>query len=230
MKLVNPFQYHKLVREDGGPTGRKYITPIGEKLSSVTTILDATKSEDSKSTLENWRKRIGHAQASQITTEAADLGSLVHAHMEAYIKGEDRPDGNNLFRVMSRNMSNVLINQGMINVDEVWGVEANLYHSSLWAGTTDLVGVYNGKPSIMDFKNTIKPKKKEWVQDYRAQLAAYSMAHNWLYGTDINQIVILMVSRDCIFQEFIWNMDDYKESEHIWSIRVAKFYGIDLQN
>ena len=225
MNIINPFEYHKLSREDGGPDGRKYLTPDGVKLSSVTSILDST---GDKSFLHAWRKRIGDKEADRISQESASLGTAVHTHLENYITGRPRPTGTNLGRVMAKNMSDVIIEKGLCHVGDIWGVEAALYHSELWAGTTDLVGEYKGQPSIIDFKNTKKPKNIEWVQDYRCQLAAYSMAHNWLYDTDISQIVVLMVSRDCTFQEFIWRADDYVESEHMWSCRVAKYYGLDL--
>ena len=148
----------------------------------------------------------------------------MHAHLEAYVLGEQRPGGTNYGRVMAQKMADTIIAEGLIDVDEVWGVEAHLHYENLWAGTTDLVGVFQGKPAIMDFKTTIKPQKREWVEDYRLQLAAYAMAHNLLHGTDIQTTVVFMVSRDCEFQRFVWSGHEFEESTVLWSKRVADYY------
>ena len=220
--IVNPrYTYKKLDRQDGGGQGRVYVDEAGNKIPSVTTILSKTKD---MSHLVAWKKRIGEDKAQQITTESAGLGTTMHAHLEAHILGEQRPVGNNYGRLMAARMADNIIANGLIDVDEVWGVEAHLHFENLWAGTTDLVGLYQGQPAIMDFKTTIKPKKEEWVQDYRLQLTAYAMSHNALYGTDISTLVVFMVSRECEFQKFVWRATDYKESELMWAQRVSDYY------
>jgi genome maintenance exonuclease 1 len=125
---------------------------------------------------------------------------------------------------MAQRMADTVIAEGLIDVDEVWGVESHLYYENLWAGTTDLVGTWQGKPAIIDFKTTIKPKKREWVEDYRLQLAAYAMAHNNIHGTDIKTTVVLMCSRECEFQKFVWEGDEFEESTLLWSQKVADYY------
>ena len=219
---INPlFNYKKLKRDDGDGNGRVYVDEIGNKIPSVTTILSKTKDI---SHLLAWRKRIGDAKAKQITEESAGLGTTMHAHLEAYVLGQPRPGGNNYGRLMAKRMADTVIAEGMIDVDEIWGVESHLHFENLWAGTTDLVGVFQGRPAIIDFKTTIKPKKPEWVEDYRLQLTAYAMAHNLLYGTDISTLVVFMVSRECEFQKFVWGGPEYDESQLLWSNRVADYY------
>lgn len=215
------YEYRKLDRQDGGSQGRVYVDAAGNKIPSVTTILGKTKD---MTHLIAWKKRIGEDKAKQITEESAGLGTTMHAHLEAYILGEERPGGNNYGRLMAKRMADTIISEGLIDVDEAWGVEAHLHYENLWAGTTDLVGMFQGKPAIMDFKTTIKPKKREWVEDYRLQLAAYAMAHNLAYGTDIQTTVVFMVSRDCEFQRFVWSGPEFEESTLLWSKRVADYY------
>jgi len=218
----NPiYEYRQLDRQDGGSQGRVYVDAAGNKIPSVTTILSKTK--DMKHLIA-WKKRIGEDKAKQITEESAGLGTTMHAHLEAYVLGQERPGGNNYGRLMAKRMADTIIAEGLIDVDEVWGTEAHLYYENLWAGTTDLVGMFQGKPAIVDFKTTIKPKKREWVEDYRLQLAAYAMAHNAIYGTDIQTTVVFMVSRDCEFQRFVWSGPEFEESTLLWSKRVADYY------
>jgi hypothetical protein len=220
--LYNPiYTYKKLNRQDGNGNGRVYVDATGNKIPSVTTILSKTK--DITHLIE-WKKRIGEDKAKQITEESAGLGTTMHAHLEAYVLGQDRPGGTNYGRLMAQKMADVIIAEGLVEVDEVWGVEAHLNYESMWAGTTDLVGVYNGKPAIMDFKTTIKPKKKEWVEDYKLQLAAYAMAHNANFGTSIDTTVVFMVSRECEFQKFVWTGAEFEQSTLEWAQRVSDYY------
>ena len=221
VKYTPLYEYKKLDRRDGGSQGRVYVDTAGNSIPSVTTILGKTKD---MTHLIAWKKRIGEDKAKQITEESAGLGTTMHAHLEAYVLGEQRPGGTNYGRLMAQKMADTIIAEGLIDVDEVWGVEAHLHYENLWAGTTDLVGVFQGKPAIMDFKTTIKPKKREWVEDYRLQLAAYAMAHNLLHGTDIQTTVVFMVSRECEFQRFVWSGHEFEESTVLWSNRVADYY------
>jgi genome maintenance exonuclease 1 len=102
----------------------------------------------------------------------------------------------------------------------------------LYAGTTDCVGVWNGKPAIIDFKQTNKPKKREWIGDYFLQLTAYAQAHNEMHGTDINTGVILMCakpdSKDATpqYQEFVLEADEFDHWSEQWMKRVELYYQI----
>lgn len=220
MNITSPFDYGIGRRsEEGGK--RHYLTEQNKKVPSVTTILSHSK--DMTHLLE-WQKRIGKDAADTITRESAALGTMMHTHLENYIQGKERPGGTNIGRVLAKNMADVIINKSLCHVDEVWGIEVPLIYDSLWAGTTDLVGIYKGLPTIMDFKTTRKPKKVEHIQDYQLQLTAYKLAHNLKFGTDIKRGVIFMVSRDLQYQEFMWEGKDFEDAEHDWVSRVEKYY------
>ena len=221
MKINRVYDYQVLTRIDGKK--RLYATPGGGKVPSVTTILDATSD---KTHLIAWRQRVGEEKAKQITKEAAGVGTSMHGFLENYTKGEELPNKTNLVHVQGRKMAEVVIQDGLSKVDEVWGSEVHLYYPDLYAGTTDLVGVHNGVPAIMDFKQTNKPKKEEWVDNYKLQGAAYALAHNHVYKTDIRKIVIMMCSRDLQYQEFVVEGEAFDEWSKGWSDRLMQYLGI----
>ena len=225
-KLYNPnkFNYEPIQRIniDGK---RRYATPDGEKLPSVTTILDFTKSEESKQALEQWRKNVGHAKAQAITIEAANRGTRMHKFIEDYIKtGQISESGSNPYSIESHKMAQNIISQGLVNCNEFWGTEVPLYFPRVYAGTTDLCGIHDGSEAIMDHKQTNKLKKREWIDDYFVQLAAYANAHNELHGTNIRKGVIFMCSKDLVYQEFIIEGTEFDKYTIMWFERVAKYY------
>jgi genome maintenance exonuclease 1 len=205
---------------------RHYCLPDGSSVPSVTTILDKTKSEESKQALNNWKKRMGTAKAQEITTEAASRGTRMHKWLETYVKDGDMGlPGTNPFSIQSHAMANVIVFEGLANnVTEYWGVEVPVYYSGLYAGTTDCLGLWKGKPAILDFKQTNKPKKREWIEDYFAQLAAYALAHNNTHGTDIKTGVILMCSADNLYQEFVLEEAEFEFYSNRWLERVEQYY------
>jgi hypothetical protein len=204
---------------------RHYCLPDGSKVASVTTILDATKPEEEKQALQNWRKRMGPAKAQEITTEAASRGTRMHKWLENYvINGSIDAPGSNPFSQQSHTMASTVIEQGLSHMTEFWGVEVPLYYSGLYAGTTDCVGVHKDAPAIIDFKQTNKPKKREWISGYFLQLAAYAMAHNNMHGTDISKGVILMCSADNQYQEFIVEGEEFAFWTDEWLKRVELYY------
>ncbi len=200
---------------------RVYVTPDGDKLPSVTTILSSTKD---MTHLIEWRKRVGVENAKRITTEAAGVGTAMHANLERFICGIDRQPGNNQVHVKANDMASVIIENGLKDVDEVWAMEQSLYFPGLYSGTTDLCGVYKGKPAIMDHKQTKKPKKAEWVEDYYLQLVAYAMAHNEVYGTDIKSGIIFMCSRDLQYQQFEVTEETFPKYQDMWLNKVEEYY------
>jgi len=220
----NKFNYQPLPRmEIDGK--RRYATPDGEKLPSVTTILDATKSEESKQALNNWRKRVGTVQAQAITTEAAGRGTRMHKWLENYIKtGETGEPGSNPYSIQSHTMAHRIISQGLVKCTEYWGTEVPLYFPKVYAGTTDLCGVHDGSEAIMDHKQTNKPKKREWIDDYFVQLAAYANAHNELHGTKIRKGVIFMCDPNAMYQEFIIEGTEFDKYTDMWFKRVEQYY------
>jgi genome maintenance exonuclease 1 len=224
MAITNKFPYTDLqrVNVDGS---RRYVTPDGNKLPSVTTILDATKSEDSKKALQNWRNRVGHAKAQEITTEAAGRGTRMHKWIENYIKLDATGDpGTNPYSIQSHAMAQSIISQGLVNCTEYWGTEVGLYFPEIYAGTTDLVGVHAGDEAVMDHKQTNKPKKREWIDDYFVQTTAYANAHNEVWGTKIRKGVIFMCSADVIYQEFIIEGNEFDRYADLWWKRVEQYY------
>lgn len=224
MYIPNKYNYVPMSRvEIDGK--RRYATPDGEKLPSVTTILDATKSEESKKALMEWRKRVGAQKAQEITTEAAGRGTRMHKWLENYIKtGATGEPGSNPYSLQSHTMAQTIISEGLIKCNEYWGTEVPLYYPKIYAGTTDLVGVHDGDEAIMDHKQTNKPKKREWIEDYFVQLAAYANAHNEVHGTKIRKGVIFMCSADNLYQEFILEGSDFDKYSDIWFKRVEKYY------
>lgn len=229
------FNYKSIPKETIGGK-RLYATPDGQKLPSVTTILDATKSDESKKALQNWRNAVGHDKAQAITTEAANRGTRMHTYLENYIKtGELKDRGTNPFSWPSHAMAKVVINEGLKNVNEFWGIEIPLYFPSIYAGTTDGVGIHLGNECILDYKQTNKPKKREWIDDYFTQLCAYAEAHNELYGTKISKGVVLMCVKPEIdannqiitqpqYQEFIIEGVEFQKYRDIWWERVERYY------
>jgi len=216
---------------------RFYATPDGNKLPSVTTILDKTKPEEKKLILEQWRRRVGHEKAQQITTEAANRGTRMHTYLEHYVKnGELKDRGTNPFGWASHAMAEVVIDQGINNrVNEFWGYEVPLYFPQVYAGTTDAAGVHLNEEAILDYKQTNKPKKREWIEDYFLQLCAYAEAHNELHGTRIRKGVILMcvkpvtddmgnVLSEPEYQEFVLEGDEFERYRGLWWKRVEQFY------
>ena len=224
--MYNPNKYNYVpmsrVEIDGK---RRYATPDGEKLPSVTTILDATKSEESKQALQNWRKRVGVQKAQEITTEAAGRGTRMHKWLENYIKtGATGEPGSNPYSIQSHLMAQSIITQGLVKCNEYWGTEVPLYYPKIYAGTTDLCGIHDGDEAIMDHKQTNKPKKREWIDDYFVQLTAYANAHNEVHGTKIRKGVIFMCSADNLYQEFILEGSEFDKYSDIWFKRVEQYY------
>ena len=220
----NKFNYVRLNKEtiDGS---RKYATPDGEKLPSVTTILDATKSEESKKALQEWRNRVGHKQAQEITTEAAGRGTRMHKYIEDYIKtGILNEPGSNPYSIQSQQMARSIIEKGLCKLNEAWGVEVPLYFPKMYAGTTDLCGVHDGAEAIMDHKQSNKVKKREWIDDYFTQSAAYATAHNEVYGTSIRKGVIFMCTADNQYLEFIIEGNEFDSYVDKWFRRCEQYY------
>jgi genome maintenance exonuclease 1 len=215
MHINKIFDYRPLERINT-PEGRRYIVGEDQRLPSVTTILGKTK--DMTHLLE-WKKKVGEAEAAKIVATASSLGNSMHKNLENHILGESM--GGN---VLSQILAKVIIKEGLSKVDEIWGTEVALYSTGLYAGTTDLIGIHEGIPSIMDFKNSLNPKKREWIDDYFMQLAAYSMAHNEMFGTSINRGVVMIATRDAKYQEFIIEGDEFTKYETMWAEKLYVYY------
>ncbi len=222
MKWKNKFNYPKSTRsiEDGY---RKYF--LGEeKLPSVTTILSATKSEEEKAALANWRERVGFKEANRIKTEASSRGTSMHSYIEDYLRGrinESFFESNEQYK----NMAKEIIENGIDNkLDEIYGIEETLYYPEQYAGTADLIGVYQGNDVVIDFKQSNKPKKTDYIQDYFLQLGAYTLAHDVVYGTKMKAGIILLCTKDILFQEFKIEGAELEMYQNLFLGRVKKFY------
>jgi hypothetical protein len=227
MKLVQKFTYTPLTREDGGPNGRMYIDPTGDKLPSVTTILDRTKSDETKRALEQWKRRMGAKKAEDIKNEAAFRGTLMHGYLERHLKGENPQAGTNYYHKQGYKMAGVILETFLQPfLDEFWALECALYYPGLYAGTSDMIGVYQGQESIIDFKQTNKLKTDDRINDYKVQLAAYLSAHNKIHGTNIKQGVILMCSKDLEPQSWVIRGNEMEQAINEWWTRVAKYHAV----
>jgi genome maintenance exonuclease 1 len=223
--FVERFQYKNCRQINDPVTGKRvYQTPDGERLPSVTTILGATKD---MTALNEWRKRIGEDKAAQITREAAGVGTAMHANLERFIIGEQRQPGNNPVHVQANKMADIIIENGLSRVSEVWALEQSLYFPGLYSGTTDGIGVFDGDPVVFDHKQTNKPKKEEWIDDYKIQLVAYILAHNEVYGSDIRRGVVFMCSRDLQYQQFDLLPQDFNKYQDIWLNKVQEYYDLN---
>lgn len=221
--LINKiYNYPTLTRVETEGS-RRYQLPDGSLVPSVTTILSAVKDI---SHLKEWIERVGEERANQIKVEASTLGTGIHENLENYIHGRPMSGA-----FMEQALAKLIIKKGFGRLKEIWGTEVSLYSQGLYAGTTDLVAVLdNGLPAIVDFKNSLKPKKLEWIEDYRAQLGAYAVAHNEMFGTSINQGFLMIATRDGQYQEFHFEGSEFDECIDIWLGKLDSYYRLDLKS
>ena len=223
MKHNKKFKYPRTKREliEGH---RHYDINEGQwKLPSVTAILNKTQPAEKREALRKWREAKGEEEATRIVDSSAARGTAMHKILEKYILEDGYLDltDNGL---QAHNMAKQVIERGLCNVPEFYGSEATLYYPGLYAGSTDLVCIHKGEDAIVDFKQTNKPKKREWVGDYFLQLGAYGMAHDYVYKTTINKAVIMMCSKDNYYQEFVIQGPEFREAKHNFLKRVTEYY------
>lgn len=219
--ISNKYDYRKLTRVEVDGK-RRYDWGGDIPVPSVTTILSATKDQTH---LIEWRKRVGEEKAKEITTEAAGVGTRMHKYLEDYIASGEWPvPGSNPYAQKAHAMATRIKVHALDDVNEIWGSEVALYMPQLYAGTTDLVGVYKGNPCIMDFKQSNKVKKKEWIEDYYLQMTAYALAHNEIHGTDIREGHVFMCTRDEQYLQFDLWPDEFSDWSNKWWDRVYEYY------
>ena len=221
MKRNNCYKYPKTQREK--IEGKRHYVFDKEKLPSVTTILDITQPAEKRESLAAWRAREGEDNAARIVASSAARGTAMHKILEMYILEQGYLDETNVGK-QAHNMALQVIQNGLSNVTEYYGTECTLYYPGLYAGQTDLVGIHKGQDAIIDFKQTNKPKRKEWIGDYCLQLAAYAMAHNMLFNTKITKGVIMMCSKDNYYQEFVIEGLEFQKHMHNFLRRVDEYY------
>ena len=194
-----------------------------EKLPSVTTILSACQSDEKKESLARWKAKMGDKAADKVRDDAAERGTAMHKYLEAHIDGTGLKDLTPL-GVQAETMATKIIESGLRDLEEVWGQEVTLYYPGLYAGATDVVGIFDGQPAIIDFKQSNKPKRREWIEDYFEQLGAYCMAHNYVYGTKIQSGVILMCTKDFMFQKFEVSGREFVRYQHAFLKKVDQYH------
>ena len=222
-KFIYPKSQRSLIQ------GSRHYDINDKLLPSVTTIVSATQSEEKRQSLAAWKARLGDQAADRVRDIAALRGTAMHTYLEAYVRGTGHKDLTSVGRE-AEPMAQQIINQGLSGLEEIWGSEVTLYYPDLYAGATDVVGIYNSRESIIDFKQTNKPKRREWIDDYFIQLGAYAMAHNYVYGTKIQQGVILMCSKDKFFQRFEVSDKEFVNYQHAFLKKVDEYYRNCSQN
>ena len=219
--MINKFEYPKLERVDTD-IGRHYLDSDNKPVPSVTTVLSGTSK--SKDGLIQWRNRVGDEEADRIIKQSTDIGTAVHEAIEKFLNKEDWDNfDNSSDQILAKSISNKFIKDALNGITEIWGLEVGLILDNLYAGTADCVGLYKDIPTLIDFKTAKKIKKRDWIEDYFLQGCAYANAHNVMFGTDIQQIVILMVDRNLIFQEYIVRPTEFSYLTRKWKNRLIEF-------
>jgi len=220
--ITNIYTYPELKRQESDK-GRFYLDSNNHPIPSVTTVLNKTSNK--KDSIQQWRNRVGEEEANRIIKQSTDIGTMVHEALELYLNEQEwRNFSDNQDGVLAERMTEKFIKSGLNSITEVWGLEVGLILDGLYAGTADCVGKINGVPSLIDFKTARKMKKREWIEDYFLQCCAYANAHNVMFNTDINQIVILMIDRDLIFKEFIVKPTEFNILTKLWKKRLIEFH------
>ena len=221
MKWNKLYHYPPCVRST--TDGLRTYNVGNENLPSVTSILQAPQSDEKRASLARWQAKVGKNEATRVKEQAASRGSNMHLHLEKHILGQGHMDLTEEGKT-AQSMAQTVIDKGLGDLQEIWGSEVTLWYPGLYAGATDVVGVYDYEDSIIDFKQSNKPKKKEWIEDYFMQGAAYAMAHNQVYGTEISQCVILMCTPDNYFQKFQIKGKEFKQYKHKFLEKVDLYY------
>ena len=220
--ITNIYTYPELKRQDS-EEGRFYLDSKNLPVPSVTTVLNKTSNK--KDSIQQWRNRVGEDEANRIIKQSTDIGTMVHEALESYLNEQEwRNFSDNQDGVLAERMSEKFIKSGLGSITEVWGLEVGLILDGLYASTADCVGKINGVPSLIDFKTARKMKKREWIEDYFLQCCAYANAHNVMFNTEINQIVILMIDRNLIFKEFIVKPTEFNILTKLWKKRLIEFH------
>jgi len=193
----------------------------GMRMPSVTTILSKTKDQ---SFLTAWKNKVGHENAERIKNNSSNRGTIMHKFLEKHIEGLGHDDLTTIGKE-AKIMAQKIIDDGLCNVSEYYGSEVSLYYHGLYAGSTGLVCMHDGMETIVDFKQANRPKKEEWIEDYYLQIAAYAMAHDQVYGSNIQQGVIMVCTPDLYYQEFKCEGEKMRHYRHEFLKRLSQYHG-----
>ena len=218
MKWNKKFEYVRGPRST--VQGSRTYDIEGKPLPSVTTILDKTKDQDY---IIKWKKRVGIDEATRIKNLSSKRGTAMHKFIEKHLEGTGYDDITTIGRE-AKPMARKIIEDGLAPLEEVWGSEVTLYYPDLYAGTTDLVGIYNGLETLIDYKQSNRPKQREWITDYFLQVGAYCLAHDYLYNTRIKQAIIMVCTPDLYYQEFKVEGIDLRQQKYNFMDRLEKYH------
>ena len=218
MKRNEKYKYAtgKQINEDSG----RIYDVAGYRLPSVTSILSRTKDQGF---LKEWRAKVGDKEADRIMNLSSVRGTAMHKYLESHITDigyEDLTDTGK----QAKTMAEKVIEIGLAPVDEYYGSEVTMYYPGLYAGQTDLVCIHDGEDAIVDFKQSNRPKRKEWVEDYYLQIAAYAMAHDYVHGSRINKGVIMVCTPDLYYQEFVVEGTELRQYKHKFLKRLDMYH------
>jgi hypothetical protein len=220
--MQNKYNYPSIERVDIEGIGRHYLDSNNNPVPSVTTVLGNTSTKSDG--IAQWRNRVGEEEAERVIKQSTDIGTAVHESIEKYLNGDEWDSfGEGFDQLLAKKITNKFVSHGLLGISEVWGLEVALILDNLYAGTADCIGMFNGVPSIIDFKTAKKIKRREWIEDYFLQGCAYANAHNVMFGTDIKQVVILMIDRDLIFQDFTVKTAEFNVLTNKWKRRLIDF-------
>ena len=172
MKWNKKFEYPASIRSS--IEGKRHYEITGQKLPSVTTILSATQPEEKRKKLEEWKARVGTQAADRIRDVSAMRGTAMHTYLEGFIEGKNHLDLTAIGQEAKR-MSDVVIEQGLRDLGEVWGSEVTLYYPGLYAGATTPVGIYDGRPAIS------RPQAADRIRDVSAMRGTARYVFRGLY-------------------------------------------------
>lgn len=219
--INNKYIYPDLIRVEKNDV-RYYQDSKENLVPSVTTILSATGDH---SGIDAWKRRVGPKTAKEVVLEATTIGTAVHLAIENYLNGVEWQDfSEDRLGLMAHQIAKRFVDDCLADIEEVWGLESGLVVDGLYAGTADCIGVFKGRPTIIDFKTAKKIKRKDWIEDYFLQGAAYANAHNVMYETNIDSIAILMVDRDLLFKEFLVEKKEFDSFTGRWKQRIIEYY------
>ena len=194
----------------------------GLRLPSVTTILAKTKDQ---SYLTKWKNKVGHEEAERIKNYSSKRGTAMHKFIEKYIQESGYEDLTEI-GVEAKPMAEKIIEIGLTPVSEYYGSEVTIHYPGLYAGSTDLVCLHNDMETIVDFKQANRPKEEEWIEDYFLQIAAYAMAHDYVYKSRIRQGIIMICTPDRYYQEFKFQDAELRKWKHKFLKRLDEYYEI----
>ena len=200
--------------------GSRVYEVMGSKLPSVTTILAQTKDDEY---IKRWKAKVGYDEAERIYNLSSKRGTAMHKFLEKYIKGTGYDDLTKIGKE-AKPMAEKIIEIGLTPVEYYYGSEITLYYPGLYAGATDLICEHNGMETVVDFKQSNRPKKEEWIDDYKLQIAAYAMAHDYIHQSQIKQGIIMVCTPDLYYQQFKISGGDLMHWKHRFLKRLDMYY------